>query len=67
MNVPRCTLILMALSLSGCSFAPLGAAFWGNLAVLGLTFGIFFGTLALGRSSDTTSTAEASTSTGSRS
>ena len=46
------------LLLSGCN-----AAFWGNLLVLGITVGIFFGTLALGRSSAATASAEASTST----
>ena len=35
----------LALVLGGCN-----GAFWGNLVVLGLTVGIFFGTLALGRS-----------------
>ena len=47
-----------ALLLSGCN-----AAIWGNLLVLGITVGIFFGTLALGRSSAATASAEASTST----
>jgi hypothetical protein len=50
-------LILGALSLAGCN-----AAFWGNLVVLGITVGIFFGTLALGRTTATTSSAEASSS-----
>lgn len=48
----------LALALSGCN-----GAFWGNLLVLGITVGIFFGTLALGRSSAATASAEASTST----
>lgn len=47
-----------ALSLTGCN-----GAFWGNLVVLGITVGIFFGTLSLGRSSAATGSAEASTST----
>ena len=51
------TLALVGVSLAGCQ-----GAFWGNLVVLGVTFGIFFGTLALGRTS-VTSSAEASTST----
>lgn len=34
----------MALLVSGCSGAT-----WGNLSVLLITFGIFFGTLSLGR------------------
>ncbi|MBX3275631.1 MAG: hypothetical protein KF729_35555 [Sandaracinaceae bacterium] len=46
--------------LGGCQ-----GAIWGNLLVLGITVGIFFGTLALGRSSAATASAEASTSTGS--
>jgi hypothetical protein len=33
-----------ALGLSGCN-----GAFWGNVVVLGVTVGIFFGTLSLGR------------------
>jgi len=37
-------LLLGALALPGCN-----GAFWGNLVVLGLTVGIFFGTLSLGR------------------
>ncbi|MCA9608778.1 MAG: hypothetical protein KC619_24410 [Myxococcales bacterium] len=48
----------LAILLSGCN-----GAFWGNLLVLGITVGIFFGTLALGRSSAATASAEASTST----
>lgn len=34
----------LALVVTGCD-----GAFWGNMAVLGLTVGIFLGTLALGR------------------
>lgn len=37
-------LLVSALALPGCS-----GAIWGNLVVLGLTVGIFFGTLSLGR------------------
>jgi len=37
-------LLALALGLGGCN-----GAFWGNLVVLGLTVGIFFGTLSLGR------------------
>ena len=51
-------LTLLALSLGGCN-----GAFWGNLLVLGVTVGIFFGTLALGRASAATRSADASTST----
>jgi hypothetical protein len=51
-------MVLMALSLTGCS-----GAIWGNLVVLGITVGIFFGTLSLGRSGGTTRSGEASTST----
>lgn len=35
------------LLLGGCS-----GAYWGNLIVLGISAGIFFGTLSLGRTSD---------------
>lgn len=38
-----------SLVLAGCS-----AAFWGNLLVLGITVGIFVGTLSLGRSTEAT-------------
>lgn len=52
-------LVSTALLLTGCN-----GAFWGNLLVLGITVGIFFGTLALGRASAATrSGAEASSST----
>lgn len=56
------SITLLALSLSflltGCN-----AAMWGNMAVLVVTFGIFFGTLGLGRVSDASrSRADASTS-----
>lgn len=53
-----------ALALGGCSTVPIAGAFWGNLLVLGVTVGIFFGTLALGRSATATRSAEASTSPG---
>lgn len=47
--------------LTGCN-----AAMWGNLAVLGVTVGIFVGTLGLGRVADAASSrADASTSTSS--
>tara|TARA_R100000988_G_scaffold62917_1_gene31532 strand:- start:111 stop:308 length:198 start_codon:yes stop_codon:yes gene_type:complete len=52
----------IALALVGLSLAGCQGAIWGNLVVLGITFGIFFGTLALGRTS-VQSSAEASTST----
>ncbi|MFW6031571.1 MAG: hypothetical protein ACOC9T_03180 [Myxococcota bacterium] len=42
------TLVLCS-SLAGCS-----GALWGNLVVLAVTVGIFFGTLSLGRSSEAT-------------
>ena len=43
---------MKTVALMGTAFALAGCngAFWGNLIVLGLTVGIFFGTLALGRS-----------------
>lgn len=51
-------LALGALSLTGCN-----GAFWGNLVVLAVTVGIFFGTLALGRASAATRSTDASSST----
>jgi hypothetical protein len=46
-TVARVSLLLvLALSLGGCH-----GAFWGNLVVLAVSVGIFFGTLALGRAS----------------
>lgn len=53
----------LALSLGGCN-----GAFWGNLFVLAITVGIFFGTLALGRTgsaSTRSARADASSSTSS--
>lgn len=50
--------LALALSLTGCN-----GVIWGNLVVLGITVGIFFGTLSLGRASAATRSAEASTST----
>lgn len=52
------TLAMAGLSMTGCN-----GAFWGNLLVLGITFGIFFSTLALGRTSTPTHSADASRST----
>ncbi|MEM6958339.1 MAG: hypothetical protein AAF645_21830 [Myxococcota bacterium] len=50
------------LLLAGCN-----AAMWGNLAVLGITVGIFFGTLGLGRTADSgRSRTDAATSTAGR-
>ena len=50
--------LLFALPLGGCQ-----PALWGNIAVLGITFGIFFGTLALGRATTPSSkSAESSSS-----
>ncbi len=64
MEVPVTTrtipLALVALSLTGCN-----GAFWGNLVVLAVSVGIFFGTLALGRASAATRSAEASSSSSS--
>lgn len=51
-------LTALAFALTGCN-----GAFWGNLVVLGVTVGIFFGTLGLGRASTATRSAEASSST----
>lgn len=50
-------LTTFALSLTGCN-----GALWGNLLVLGITVGIFFGTLALGRSTTGARSGDASTS-----
>lgn len=57
------TFNVVALSALGLSLAGCNGAFWGNLLVLGVTVGIFFGTLALGRASAATRSADASTST----
>jgi hypothetical protein len=43
----QATAIGAGMLLSGCN-----GAFWGNLLVLGITIGIFVGTLSLGRSPD---------------
>ncbi|HJL17627.1 MAG TPA: hypothetical protein RMH99_18330 [Sandaracinaceae bacterium LLY-WYZ-13_1] len=58
---PTRALTHLALTLGALSLAGCNGAFWGNLVVLGITVGIFFGTLGLGRSAP--SSAEASTST----
>lgn len=50
-------IVVLPLMLGGCQ-----AALWGNMIALGLTVGIFFGTLSLGRTADSTRSAEASTS-----
>jgi len=55
-STPTLFALAMPLLLGGCN-----GALWGNLAVLGITVGIFFGTLALGRTAETCS-AEASAS-----
>ena len=56
----KMTLIALAASLvmAGC-----GAAFWGNLVVLAITIGIFFGTLSLGRSTEATRSGNSPTGT----
>ncbi|MBZ0115429.1 MAG: hypothetical protein K8H88_00440 [Sandaracinaceae bacterium] len=57
------SVVLVGLTLGGCN-----GAFWGNLVVLGVSVGIFFGTLALGRTAGSASrSAESSTSSSSRS
>ena len=50
-------LFAAALALPGCN-----GAFWGNVVVLGLTVGIFFGTLSLGRERRTEADATSSKS-----
>ncbi len=57
------TLSMMALAVTGLSLTGCNGAFWGNLLVLGITVGIFFSTLALGRTSAAARSAEASSST----
>lgn len=53
-------LMIGALPLAGCNFmASGGGALLGNLFVLAVTVGIFFGTLGLGRSPRGTSTQSA--------
>lgn len=49
--------VALALGLTGCN-----GALWGNLMVLGVTVGIFFGTLALGRNAPPTGSPSASAS-----
>ena len=44
--------LLASLALAGCN-----GAFVGNIVVLGMTVGIFFGTLSLGRNADARSAA----------
>jgi hypothetical protein len=47
----KLSVLALALPLAGCS-----GAYWGNLIVLGVSFGIFYGTLSLGRSGSPTRT-----------
>lgn len=49
------TLLFAPLALAGCN-----GAFVGNIVVLGMTIGIFFGTLSLGRSTDARNSASSS-------
>lgn len=59
MSVKQTLTILAAMSLlSGCTGAILG-----NLIVLGITVGIFLGTLSLGRHAETARSAEESSTT----
>ena len=51
------TLLFVPLALAGCN-----GAFVGNIVVLGMAVGIFFGTLSLGRSADARSAATRSAS-----
>jgi hypothetical protein len=50
---------LLSTTLAGCN-----GAFVGNLIVLGMTVGIFYGTLTLGRSTEARSSATRSTNDG---
>jgi hypothetical protein len=51
-RITTSTLLFTPLALAGCN-----GAFVGNLIVLGMTVGIFYGTLTLGRSTETRDTA----------
>lgn len=53
---------MLALTTLGVALTGCNGALWGNLLVLGITLGIFFGTLALGGSSTATQSADVSTS-----
>ena len=55
-RISTLTLLLAPLALAGCN-----GAFIGNIVVLGMTVGIFFGTLSLGRSADARSAARSAT------
>lgn len=64
------TKLTLATLCAGLLFATgCNGAMWGNIVVLGITLGIFFGTLSLGRSAEATrsSAADASQSTAGRS
>ncbi|MBK8170795.1 MAG: hypothetical protein IPK60_10705 [Sandaracinaceae bacterium] len=54
-NIAYLTLPVTML-LSGCN-----GAFWGNLGVMAVTIGIFFGTLSLGRAREAVKSAARST------
>jgi hypothetical protein len=56
-------LSMMGLAMAGLSLTGCNGAFWGNLLVLGITVGIFFSTLALGRTNAAARSADASSST----
>lgn len=65
--VGRGAMVSVALWTAGSLLSGCNGAFWGNLIVLGMTFGIFMGTLSLGRTTTATKSSEASTSLTSRS
>lgn len=56
-KIAQGAILAAALALTGCN-----GAFWGNLVVLAVTVGIFFGTLALGRANAATRSGDTSTS-----
>jgi len=58
-RITTSTLLLTTVALAGCN-----GAFVGNLIVLGMTVGIFYGTLTLGRSTESRSSATRSTNDG---
>ena len=52
------SLISISFLLTGCN-----GAFWGNIAILGLTVGIFVATLSLGRTAEAAAERSASSTT----
>jgi hypothetical protein len=63
-RITTSTLLFTVLAFSTLALAGCNGAFVGNLIVLGMTVGIFYGTLTLGRSTETRSSATRSTNDG---